>query len=183
MAESSGSHAAGGAARITFEYVRPGNRRSTFEGTLLHADHDLLVLSHQAHPSKPLAHAGRPVIEEGYDVVWFLSNGRPYDIGRFYRPDGEFTGYYVDILEPVRWEGEDASTLAPLIDLDLDLWIAPDGSYGVLDEDELEQSARRGDLSPTQVLQARSALDGLVAAVEDGSFPPPHVRQYVHNSQ
>jgi len=102
-ANSTEPHAIDGGPHLAFDYVRPGGHRVTFEAQLLRADRDVVILSHVAHPSKPLVQAGQAVIEDGYDVVWFLFKGRPYDIGRFYRPDGTWTGYYVDILEPVVW--------------------------------------------------------------------------------
>lgn len=137
------------------------------------------MLSHEAHPSKPLSYKGEVVIEHGYRVVWFLYKGQPYDIGRFYRPDGTWTGYYVDILEPVHWDGDDPHTIAPLVDLDLDLWIAPDASYQILDEDEFRESERAGHLTPTQVAQARAALAQVLSAIQNAAFPPYLVREYV----
>jgi uncharacterized protein len=114
----------------------------------------------------------------GYSVVWFLFKGQSYDIGRFYRPDGVWTGYYVDILEPVEWVGDDPHTITPLVDLELDLWIAPDLSHQILDKDEFEDSVRRGDLKSAQASQARSTLSQLVTLLDTGSFPPQVVRDY-----
>jgi predicted RNA-binding protein associated with RNAse of E/G family len=167
-----------GTRRIAFDYVRPGDHRITFEASLLRADRDVIIMSHVAHPSKPLYHAGQPVIESGYDVVWFLFKGEPYDIGRFYRPDGTWTGYYIDILEPVRWLEDDALSIDPLIDLALDLWIAPDGSLQVLDEDELVAFVSHGGLTSVQASYARHTLTELVSAHKDESFPPSLVKSY-----
>lgn len=112
------------------------------------------------------------MLADGYWAVWFLFKDRPYDVARFYRPDGVWTGYYADVLEPVRWRGADPHTLEPLVDLFLDLWIAPDGRYLVLDEDEFEQAARSGHLNAEQIATARSTLDQLVGEVESWAFPP-----------
>lgn len=172
------SDRSGSAQRVSFEYVRAGNRRDTFDGRLLHADRELIVISHRAQPSKPLYHAGAAVIERGYSVVWFLFKGQPYDIGRFYRPDGGWTGYYVDILEPLHWDEDNPHSIAPLVDLALDLWIAPDASYQVLDEDEFEDLVNRGNLTSAQASQARSALTDLISLTEIRSFPPRVVQKY-----
>lgn len=166
------------ASMLAYEYVRPGNRRTVFDARLLQADGKLVVFTHVAHPSKPLYHGGHPVIESGYSVVWFLFQREPYDVGCFYRPDGTLTGYYVDILEPVHWQEENPPRLTPLVDLALDIWIAPDGSYQVLDEDEFALFVRRGDLTARQADHARATLTSVISLVDAGDFPPSIVKDY-----
>jgi predicted RNA-binding protein associated with RNAse of E/G family len=146
----------------------------------MHADREVVIISHAAQPSKRLYHAGDVVIDGGYHVVWFLFQGQPYDIGRFYRPDGSWTGYYVDILESVQWERDNPHSIEPLVDLALDIWIAPDGSYQVLDEDEFEEYVSNGDLTSAQAFQAQTTLTELVSFIENGSFPPRIVKEYGH---
>jgi len=114
----------------------------------------------------------------GYYAIWFLFKGRPFDIARFYRPDGAWTGYYADILEPVNWEAGDPETLKPIIDLFLDLWITPAGEYTVLDEDEFEEAVSRGRLSADQEAHARSTLQQLVEVIDRGTFPPTSVKEF-----
>lgn len=114
----------------------------------------------------------------GYDVIWFLFKDEPFDVGRFYRPDGTWTGYYVDILEPVRWQGTNADTLQPIVDLFLDLWIAPDGEHMVLDEDEFEDAKAKGYLSGDQVAHAQETLQRLVASVMQNTFPQDVVKNF-----
>jgi len=130
------------------------------------------VLSHLVHPKNSLVYRGEEVIADGYRAIWFLFKDQPYDIGRFYRPDGIWTGYYVDVLEPVRWQGAEAETLELLVDLFLDLWIAPDGSYEVLDEDEFEEAVRLGHITDAQAEHARRALHEIVDRVQTGNFLP-----------
>ena len=163
---------------IQFDYVRHGGHRMTFEGTLRHADRELIVLSHDARPSQALFHAGEPVIDNGYSVVWFLYKDQPFDIGRFYRPDGAWTGCYIDILEPVQWTDDDPHTLQPLVDLALDVWIAPDASFQILDEDEFENAVRVGELSPTQASHARSTLSRVLQSIDNHTFPPAAVQNF-----
>lgn len=163
---------------LAFEYVRPGNRRTTFRARLLQADRECVVFTHVAHPSKPLYYGGHPVIESGYTVVWFLFQRESYDVGCFYRPDGTWTGYYVDILEPVHWRGSRSPRIAPLVDLALDIWIPPDGSYQVLDEDEFASFVRSDDLTSSQAIHARTTLTSVVSLVETGDFPPSIVTDF-----
>ncbi len=82
------------------------------------------------------------------------------------------------MLEPVQWESSDAKTLGPLVDLFLDLWVAPDGNYMVLDEDEFAEAATLGHLTREQVGHARSVLQELTAATARGEFPPAAVRDF-----
>lgn len=136
------------------------------------ADERTLVLSHLVHPKNTFVYRGEEVIADGYRAIWFLFKDQPYDIGRFYRPDGSWTGYYVDVLEPVRWQGAEAETLEPLVDLFLDLWIAPDGSYEVLDEDEFEEALRLGHITDVQAEHARRVLHDIVDRVQTADFLP-----------
>ncbi len=136
------------------------------------------MVAHQATPSKRVDYLGEIVLDSGYWAVWFLFKNRPFDVGRFYRPDGSWTGYYADILEPVRWEGSDPATLQPIIDLFLDLWIAPDGRYSVLDEDEFEEAGSLGYLTGEQIGHARSVLLDLIEATKRGEFPPALVKEF-----
>ena len=117
-------------------------------------------------------------MDAGYWAVWFLFKHRPFDVGRFYRPDGTWTGYYVDVLEPVQWTGSDPTTLEPITDLFLDLWIAPDGRYVILDEDEFEEAISRGSLTPEQIGHARRVLQELTAATARGAFPPDVAKDF-----
>jgi predicted RNA-binding protein associated with RNAse of E/G family len=158
--------------------VRPPNRTFRFEATLLRAGDDCIILEHEARPSKPLNVGGEEVMASGYRVVWFLFNGKPYDIGRFYRPDGTWTGYYVDILEPVRWQDADPDTLEPIVDLFLDLWITPDGEGLILDEDELEEAVRQKAIPPERAGRAREVAERLLEATLRGDFPPEIVRKF-----
>ncbi len=163
---------------FTFDFVRPPGRRVSFPSRLLEATEDIIVVAHDSSPATPVSHFREIVLDRGYETVWFLFKDQPFDVGRFYRPDGTWTGYYVDVLEPVHWQGSDPTTLAPIIDLFLDVWIAPDGRYLVLDEDEFEEAIRLGDLTTPQVDHARRVLRGLVAATERGAFPPLVVREF-----
>ncbi len=164
--------------QIVFEFVRPPDRRVAFTAHLLEATEHLIVVAHDLAPSRPLHYGGVPVLAAGYGAVWFLFKDQPFDVGRIYRPDGTWTGYYVDVLEPVRWQDADPHTLDPLVDLFLDLWIAPDGGHLVLDEDEFAAAVRLGHLTPAQAAHARAVLDALVAATARGDFPPEVVRTY-----
>lgn len=118
-------------------------------------------------------------MDSGYEAVWFLFRDEPFDVGRVYQPDGTWTGYYVDVLEPVRWDNADPHSLQPMIDLFLDLWIGPDGSYVVLDEDEFEAAVASGHLTREQIDHARGVLQQLVELTERGEFPPSVAKDFI----
>ena len=164
--------------QLTFDFIRPPDRRVSIRSLLLDATDTTIVLALELSPHRPVDYCGETVMDVGYWAVWFLFKGRPFDIGRVYRPDGTWTGYYVDVLEPVQWEASDPNTLEPIIDLFLDLWIAPDGKYMVLDEDEFEEAISLGHLTGEQVDHARSVLQELVEATEREEFPPAVVREF-----
>jgi predicted RNA-binding protein associated with RNAse of E/G family len=163
---------------ITFHYRRPPNREATFQSDLLSASSEMLVLAHELRPKAPVIYQGSAVLESGDLGVWFLFKGRPYDIARVYAPNGDFKGYYVDVLEPVHWQEHDAKSLMPLVDLFLDLWIDPSGNYAVLDEDEFAEAMQHGWLSSDQVVLARRTLQNLTQAIEQQQFPPEFVRTF-----
>ena len=163
---------------FTFEFIRPPDDRVSMRTHLLEATDDLIVVAHEASPRKPLTYLDEVVMDRGYRAVWFLFKDRPYDVGRFYRPDGTWTGYYADVLEPVRWAGSDPTTLEPITDLFLDLWIAPDGRYLILDEDEFEEAISRGSLTPEQIDHARRVLQELTEATARGAFPPEVAKEF-----
>ena len=145
---------------------------------LLNATDDTIVVAHEASPSKPVEYLGERVLDSGYWAGWFLFKDQPFDVARFYRPDGTWTGFYADVLEPVRWKGSDPTTIEPIIDLFFDLWIAPDGRYLILDEDEFEEAVSRGRVTSGQIVHARGVLESLVEATKRGEFPPAPVKAF-----
>jgi predicted RNA-binding protein associated with RNAse of E/G family len=164
--------------KLDYDLIRLPDRRYTFHTDLLQSDDRLIVVADQVSPSKPVVFRGEEVFGSEYWVVWFLYKNQPWDLGRVYRPDGTFTGYYADVLEPVRWEGDDPTTVEPIVDLFLDLWIAPDGSYQALDEDELEEAVRKGIVSPERERRAQRVLTDLIERTEKGEFPPAEVKRF-----
>lgn len=163
---------------LTFDYVRPPDRRVSIKSQLLEANSDTIIVAHAYSPSRPVTHCGEIVLDVGYWGIWFLFKNRSFDAGRVYRPDRTWMGYYVDVLEPVRWKASDPSTLEPITDLFLDLWIAPDGKHTVLDEDEFEEAVNLGYLTSKQADHARNVLQELVKATARGEFPPAVVREF-----
>jgi hypothetical protein len=70
------------------------------------------------------------------------------------------------------------NTLEPFTDLFLDMWVAPDGKYMILDEDEFEEAISLGHLTSEQINHARRVLQEVVEATEREEFPRAVVREF-----
>jgi predicted RNA-binding protein associated with RNAse of E/G family len=164
-----------------YRYVRPPGRVSVHQGTLLHESNDCLVVTHTVQPERQIIYRGRVVLAHGSSIVWFLFKDRSYDVGRFYLPDGSWTGFYIDVTEPVRWAGADADSLEPVVDLFLDVWITTDGEYDLLDEDELKEASTAGWVTDEQSVHAFRVRDQILAELDAGAFPPVQAAQWRGN--
>ncbi|MGB9722817.1 MAG: DUF402 domain-containing protein [Chloroflexia bacterium] len=91
---------------------------------------------------------------------WF---GRWYNIFSLYGPDGRLKGWYANICTPISFDGRTIR----YTDLELDLWVWPEGRYLVLDEEEFEACVVR-HMPPAVVQKARSALDELLSDLTAG---------------
>jgi hypothetical protein len=118
------------------------------------------------------------VMDHGFWAVWFIGNGASYDLGKVYSAEGRHTGYYLDVLEPVRWQGADLATFEPLTDLFLDLWISPDGRWQILDEPEFQEAEERGWITAQQATHARGTLAQLVELAQANALVTPDIREF-----
>lgn len=167
-----------GAAGVTVEihYRRPPDRLSVFRQRLVHEGDGCVVTLMEATPLAAPSRAGdRIILEPGAPVVWFTFPGAWHDIGRFHTADGRFTGYYANLLTPVRF-------LAPHVwettDLFLDVWLDADGTALLLDEDELDAALATGWLDAGTAAAARAEADRLLAAARSGTWPPTVARDW-----
>jgi predicted RNA-binding protein associated with RNAse of E/G family len=113
----------------------------------------------------------RPSLDLGYTtfeaddrfIEWFYTD-RWYNVFEIHAATGALKGWYCNIAEPAVIT---ANTIA-CRDLLLDLWVAPDGSMQVLDEDEF---AADPALDATTRASALAALDALQQLVRAREFP------------
>lgn len=164
-------------APFTIQYLRLPNRRSAYQSQLLHTSPSTLVLAHTLD-SAPSSSQADLTWEVGDLLIWFLFKGEPYDVARVHGRDGQLKGFYADALEPVFWDGDDATSLTPLVDLCLDLWIDPSGACAVLDQDELEEAYANGWMTVDQHLLSTATIRDLVRRTKAGAFPPQLVRTF-----
>ena len=160
---------------VRIHYRRLPDRDRVFEQARVEESAECVVTLLESAPiPAPVTAGGRVVLEPGAPVVWFTFPGAWHDIGRFHLADGSFTGFYANVLTPVRMDGERWDTT----DLALDVWSGVDGAVEVLDEDEFEEAVRNRWLDAATARRARAEADALAAAARAGSWPPPIAREW-----
>lgn len=92
---------------------------------------------------------------------------RWYNVFRFSDPALQLKNYYCNINEPPRFDGRKLS----YIDLDIDVLVAPDLTYQILDMDDFEENATRFSYPEEVQAQARQAVAELTGLIESRSFP------------
>lgn len=163
---------------FTMVYRRPPNRVSQIPIQVLRIDRRSVRFLNECAPKEPFRYDGEVVLDRGYWGVWFVGNGASHDLGKVYNANGRHTGYYVDVLEPVRWQGDDIATIKPVTDLFLDLWIAPDGRWQILDEAEFWEAEAQRWITPEQAAHARRTLAHLVELAETGTLVTPEAQAF-----
>ena len=155
---------------VTLTYKRPPDRVNYFQQQLLYLDDDVIVTSQRVKPSTPIIQKGETVLADNFAAVWFVFTGLWYDVGKVYNLNNEWTGYYCDIMKPVKRSMNTTGELDcfEITDLFLDLWVNPDGSYEIQDEDEFEEAIQTGAIDTTLAKTARDVLNTLIVEVESG---------------
>jgi protein associated with RNAse G/E len=92
---------------------------------------------------------------------------RWYNVFRFIEPTGELRNFYCNVNVPPVLQ----KNVLSYIDLDMDVLVAPDFSYSVLDEDEFAANAARFNYPAEVLLKSRTALEELIALIEGRAFP------------
>ena len=92
---------------------------------------------------------------------------RWYNVFRFSDPDHGLKNYYCNVNQPPCFDGRVLS----YIDLDIDVLVAPDLTYKILDVDDFEENARRYAYPDEVQANARRAVDELTALIETRAFP------------
>jgi predicted RNA-binding protein associated with RNAse of E/G family len=160
---------------VEIHYLRPPDRMTIFRQRLVHqGDGCIITLMERTPLPRPVRAAGRVILEPGAPAVWLTFPGAWHDIGLFHDAAGRFTGWYANILTPVRF-------LAPLAwqttDLFLDVWWGAEGTVLLLDEDELEDALRRGWLDVPTAANARAEAARLLDDAS-GRWPPDIAREW-----
>ena len=142
-----------------------GAEHRRWHARLLSCEDSLLILD--ARFEEEIRHELLGTLKCGTLSVEYYWLDRWYNVFRFHEPTGELRNYYCNVNLPPTFDGRVLS----YIDLDIDILVAPDLSYSILDEDEFRESAARFNYSSAVRKKAHAALDELVALIEARRFP------------
>jgi predicted RNA-binding protein associated with RNAse of E/G family len=163
-------------AIVAIHYLRPPDRLTVFRQQLVAQAGDCTVTLMERTPlAGPIRVDGRVILEPGAPVLWFTFAGAWHDIGRFHDASGRFTGWYANVLTPVRflsaveWE---------TTDLYLDVWLGADGAAQLLDREELEEAVAAGWVDAATAAEAEAEADRLLARAAAGEWPPAVAREW-----
>ena len=112
-------------------------------------------------------HALLGKIAPGTKSLEYYWTDRWYNVFRFSEPTGELRNYYCNVNAPPVFE----DGVLSYIDLDVDILVAPDLSYSILDEDEFETHALRFNYPQEVRRNAQLALLELIHLIEGREFP------------
>lgn len=116
---------------------------------------------------REVRHALLGTVEAGTVSTEYYWRDRWYSIFRFVAPSGALKYYYCNVNLPPRV----SDSVLSFVDLDIDLLVAPDFSYQVLDEDEFEAHIKLWLYPEELVRRARAAVGELIALVDARRFP------------
>jgi protein associated with RNAse G/E len=112
-----------------------------------------------------------------HDLLGTISSGtisteyywldRWYNVFRFSDPDRRLKNYYCNVNQPPTFDGRVLS----YIDLDIDVLVAPDLTYRILDIEDFEENARRYTYPEEVQANAYRALEELTELIESRAFP------------
>ena len=92
---------------------------------------------------------------------------RWYNVFRFSDSNQPLRNFYCNINQPPSFDGRVLS----YIDLDIDVLVAPDFTYKILDVDDFEENATRYAYPDEVQANARRALAELISLIEARAFP------------
>ncbi len=142
-----------------------GTEHRRWRAQLVRREGSLLVLD--ATFDEEINHALLGKIARGTLSMEYYWTDRWYNIFRFSEPAGALRNFYCNVNVPPTLE---AGVLS-YIDLDIDILVAPDLSYTILDEDEFAANAARFSYPEDVKRKAYQALDELIAMIETRQFP------------
>jgi hypothetical protein len=136
-----------------------------WQARLLRQDGSLIVV--EGVFADEIRHSLLGTIAPGTISTEYYWTDRWYSVFRFREPTGELRNYYCNINQPAEFDGNTLS----FVDLDIDVLIAPDFSYRILDEDEFMAHAKRYDYPTALRAQVSCALAKLIESIEGREYP------------
>jgi protein associated with RNAse G/E len=117
--------------------------------------------------AEEIRHALLGTITAGTRSVEYYWRDRWYSVFRFLEPAGELRNYYCNINQPAEFDGQ----ILTFTDLDIDVLVAPDFSYRILDEEEFVANADSYGYPKFVRESARRALAELIEHIERREHP------------
>jgi predicted RNA-binding protein associated with RNAse of E/G family len=134
-----------------------------YSALVLRRESDYILLEARfTRPDTPILDA---ILKNNDRFVEIYYTGRWYNIFEVHaREDDRIKGWYCNVGHPAVFESDDRLSY---VDLALDLWVAPDRSQTVMDEDEFAAL----DLDAETRRQARAALEELQKLFAENKNP------------
>lgn len=106
-------------------------------------------------------------IKRGTVSVEHYWTDRWYSVFRFSEPTGELRNYYCNVNVPPSFDG----SVLRFVDLDIDILVAPDFTYSILDEEEFAENTLRYAYPIDVQRRVGAAVDELIDLIESRQFP------------
>lgn len=142
-----------------------GTEHRRWHGQVLRQEGSLIVLD--AKFPTEIIHESLGTIAAGTHSLEYYWLDRWYNAFRFSQPNGELRNYYCNINAPPTFDGQTLS----YVDLDLDILVAPNFSYQLLDVEDFERNAVRYSYPAEVQANARHAVDELISMIQMRAFP------------
>jgi len=142
-----------------------GQPHRTWRAELIRQEESLLILDGAFEVD--VQHDLLGTITAGTHSLEYYWLDRWYNVFRFSQPNGELRNYYCNVNVPPAFDGETLS----YVDLDLDILVAPDFSFQILDAQDFERNAEIYGYDDEIRANAQRALDELVALIGKRAFP------------
>jgi protein associated with RNAse G/E len=142
-----------------------GTEHRRWAGQVVRQEGSLLVLD--GIFDQEIQHDLLGTIKKGTTSTEYYWLDRWYNIFRFAEPTGEFRSYYCNINVPPTFDGQVLS----YIDLDIDILVAENFDYRVVDQEDFERNAAHFGYSIEVRENAEQALTELIALIETRGFP------------
>ncbi|HKC62623.1 MAG TPA: DUF402 domain-containing protein [Pyrinomonadaceae bacterium] len=146
-------------------YKYDGHEHRRWRARLFEKRGTLLVLD--AEFEEEIQHMLLGTIARGTISREYYWLDRWYNVFRFKEPTGALKSFYCNINAPPVFYKSSLS----YIDLDMDILVAPDLSYTVLDEEEFARNILKYNYPLEIQRKSRLALEELISLIESRQFP------------
>lgn len=142
-----------------------GQIHRRWRGRVIERRGPLIVLD--AVFDKEIRHPLLGIISPGTLSTEYYWTDRWYSVFRFCEPTGELRNYYCNVNSPPRIE----AGLLSFTDLDIDVLVAPDFSYQILDEDEFAVNSKHYQYPTALRTCVHQAVAELISLIQGRRFP------------